>query len=422
MRTRLIGWLFPLLALMLAAPAALAQAAPARVYSQAQLDQMLAPIALYPDPLLSQILMASTYPLEVVQAARWADVHPGLQGDEAVRAVEYQNWDPSVKSLLAFPRILAMMDERLDWTQSLGEAFLEQEPYVMDTVQRLRERALASGNLASNDGMLVSQQAGTIVIEPANPQLVYVPYYDPLLVYGGWWWPAYPPVRWAPWPGYHVRPGLSVSIYLGGGVRVSTGFFFGAVDWREHRVNIVRQSYYYRPTTVIERRHVDALRRGAPVRWQHEPVHRSSIPYRSPELRQRYQQPARPAPVQRETRERARPAPVQRETREREQARSGAARNARARKARSGRNVTSARGYVPPSRPAPGRSAPAGARAARQLGREPERQRAQAAARSGGTGRSPPPARSAACPPRPPRPEAHRSAPGESRCAACRPA
>jgi hypothetical protein len=319
MRTRLIGWLFPLLALMLAAPAALAQAAPARVYSQAQLDQMLAPIALYPDPLLSQILMASTYPLEVVQAARWADVHPGLQGDEAVRAVEYQNWDPSVKSLLAFPRILAMMDERLDWTQSLGEAFLEQEPYVMDTVQRLRERALASGNLASNDGMLVSQQAGTIVIEPANPLVVYVPYYDPLLVYGGWWWPAYPPVRWAPWPGYHVRPGLSVSIYLGGGVRVSTGFFFGAVDWREHRVNIVRQSYYYRPTTVIERRHVEALRRGAPVRWQHEPVHRSNIPYRSPELRQRYQQPARPAPVQRETRERVRPAPVQRETRERSQ-------------------------------------------------------------------------------------------------------
>jgi hypothetical protein len=115
-----------------------------------------------------------------------------------------------------------------------------------------------------------------------------------------------------------VRPGLSVSIYLGGGVRVSTGFFFGALDWRERRVNIVRQSYYYRPTTVIERRHVDALRRGAPVRWQHEPVHRSNIPYRSPELRQRYQRPARPAPVQRETRERARPAPAQRETRERE--------------------------------------------------------------------------------------------------------
>ncbi len=317
MRTRLVGWLFPLLALVLAAPAAFAQSAPARVYTQAQLDQMLAPIALYPDPLLSQILMASTYPLEVVKAARWADVHPGLQGDDAVRAVEAENWDPSVKSLVAFPRILAMMDERLEWTQSLGEAFLEQEPYVMDTVQRLRERALASGNLASNDGMRVSQQTGTIFIEPANPQLVYVPYYDPLLVYGGWWWPAYPPVRWAPWPGYRVRPGISVGLYLGGGVRVSSGFFFGDFDWRERRVNIVRQSYYYRPVTVVERRHVEVLRRGEPVRWQHEALHRRAIPYRRPALNQRYPERARPAPVQRETRERAQPAPVQREARER---------------------------------------------------------------------------------------------------------
>jgi len=318
MRTRLVRWLFPFLALLLAAPAAYAQAAPARVfYTQAQLDQMLAPIALYPDPLLSQILMASTYPLEVVQAARWADVHPGLQGDEAVRAVEYKDWDPSVKSLVAFPRVLAMMDQRLDWTQELGEAFLEQEPYVMETVQRLRERALAAGNLASNDGMLVAQQGGTIIIEPANPLVVYVPYYDPLVVYGGWWWPAYPPVRWAPWPGYAVRPGISVSIYLGGGVRISTGFFFGAFDWRQHRVNIVRQTYYYRPTTVIERQHVETLRRGAPARWRHEPLHRRGIDYRSPDLGKRYPRRARPATVQRDTRRRVQPAPVQRETRER---------------------------------------------------------------------------------------------------------
>jgi hypothetical protein len=332
MQSRLVKWLFPFLALLLAAPAAFAQAAPARVYTQAQLDQMLAPIALYPDPLLSQILMAATYPLEVVQAARWSDVHPGLQGDEAVRAVEYKDWDPSVKSLVAFPRVLAMMDQRLDWTQELGEAFLEQEPYVMDTVQRLRERALAAGNLTSNEGILVSQQGGTIIIEPANPLVVYVPYYDPLLVYGGWWWPAYPPVRWAPWPGYAVRPGISVSIYLGGGVRVSTGFFFGAFDWRQRQVNIVRQTYYYRPVTVLERRHVETLRRGAPARWQHEAMHRRGIDYRSRDLGKRYPQRARPAPVQRETRERARPAtaprampdrtrpaPVQRETRQRAQ-------------------------------------------------------------------------------------------------------
>lgn len=321
MRTRLLRWLFSFLALLMAAPAALAQ--PAQGYTQAQLDQMLAPIALYPDPLLSQILMASTYPLEVVKAARWSERHPGLQGDEAVRAVEYEDWDPSVKSLVAFPRVIRMMSERLDWTQDLGEAFLEQEPYVMDTIQRLRERAIAAGNLGSNDAMLVSLERGIIYIEYANPLVVYVPYYDPLLVYGGWWWPAYPPVRWAPWPGYAVRPGLSVSIYLGSGVRISTGFFFGAFAWHEHRVNIVRQTFYYRPTTAVERRHVEELRRGAPVRWQHEPVHRGTIEYRRPALRERYEQrsrpPARPAPVQRESRERARPAPapVQRETRER---------------------------------------------------------------------------------------------------------
>jgi Protein of unknown function (DUF3300) len=318
MQTRLIRWLIPFLALMFTAPAAFAQAAPARVYTQAQLDQMLAPIALYPDPLLSQILMASTYPLEVVQAARWSDVHPGLQGDDAVRAVEGESWDPSVKSLVAFPRVLAMMDERLDWMQALGEAFLEQEPYVMDTVQRLRERALAAGNLSSNDGMLVSQQNGTIAVEPANQQYVYVPYYDPLVVYGGWWWPAYPPVRWAPWPGYAVRPGISVGITLGGGVRISAGFFFGGFDWHQHRVSIVRQSYYYRPVTVVERRHVEALRRGAPVIWQHEAAHRRGIAYRNPDLGRRYPQRARPAPSAPRTqvRERTRPAPVQRETRE----------------------------------------------------------------------------------------------------------
>ncbi len=314
MQTRLIRWLIPLLALMFTLPAAFAQAAPARVYTQAQLDQMLAPIALYPDPLLSQILMASTYPLEVVQAARWSDVHPGLQGDDAVRAVEGESWDPSVKSLVAFPRVLAMMDERLDWTQALGEAFLEQEPYLMDTVQRLRERALAAGNLSSNDGMLVSQQGGTIIVEPANPQYVYVPYYDPLVVYGGWWWPAYPPVRWAPWPGYAVRPGIAVGITFGGGVRISTGFFFGAFDWHQHRVNIVRQSYYYRPVTVVERRHVEALRRGAPVLWQHEAAHRRGIAYRNPDLGRHYPQRSRPAPVQPATRARTQIAPEQRAT------------------------------------------------------------------------------------------------------------
>ena len=169
-----------------------------RTFTQQELDQMLAPIALYPDSLLSQILMASTYPLEVVEAARWSRANPNLKGDEAVRAVEQNTWDPSVKSLVAFPQILQMMDEKLGWTERLGDAFLSQQALVMDTVQNLRQKAYAAGNLKSTDQVRVEQQGQTIVIEPTRPEVIYVPYYDPLVVYGPWWWPAYPPVYWAP--------------------------------------------------------------------------------------------------------------------------------------------------------------------------------------------------------------------------------
>ncbi|MDH4175322.1 MAG: DUF3300 domain-containing protein, partial [Betaproteobacteria bacterium] len=134
-----------LFALLAAAPTALAQER--RAYAQAELEQMLAPIALYPDSLLSQVLMASTYPLDVVEAARWSRAHPGLQGDEAVSRVAGEDWDPSVKSLVAFPNLILRMDEKLAWTRSLGEAFLEQEPHVMETVQQLRRRAQAAGHL-----------------------------------------------------------------------------------------------------------------------------------------------------------------------------------------------------------------------------------------------------------------------------------
>src|SRR4249920_1335959 len=136
-----------LLALLLCVSVAFAQTtAPVpvqSVFAQQELDQMLAPLALYPDSLLSQILMASTYPLEIVEAARWVKAHPALQGDQAVKATDQYNWEPSVKSLVAFPNVLAMMDEKLDWTERLGDAFLSQQPEVMDTVQNLRQRASA---------------------------------------------------------------------------------------------------------------------------------------------------------------------------------------------------------------------------------------------------------------------------------------
>ena len=279
------NWLTGLLLATCALSVAQAQSeqptAPEHFYTQQELDQMLAPIALYPDPLLTQILMASTYPLEVVKAARWSRAHPELQGDDAVRAAVDEDWDPSVKSLVAFPRVLAMMDERIDWTEQLGEAFLAQEPHVMDTIQSLRERAYAAGNLSSNADTLVAREGSQLVIQPANPVVMYVPYYDPWVVYGTWWWPAYPPVYWAPWPGY-VRPGVSVGIYWGSGIALSTGFFFGAFDWHRHHVDVVYvNNYYYRPR----------VSHSAPLQWRHEPEHRRGVPYRHEELRTRYPQP-----------------------------------------------------------------------------------------------------------------------------------
>ena len=284
-----------LLALLVAMPLAVGQARAA--YTQAELDQMLAPIALYPDPLLSQILMASTYPIEVVEAARWSRANPGVQGDAAVRMVQDRDWDPSVKSLVAFPHVLARMDENIEWTRRLGEAFIVQEPVVMETVQALRRRAQASGQLASDDRLRVVEEAQLVAIEPANPQYFYVPYYDPWIAYGPWWWPAYPPVVWAPWPGYarFYRPGLSVGFWWGAPVGISVGFFFGGVDWYQRHVRVVHvNNYYIRPAvatrTVILR----------PGRWQHDPWHRRGAEYRDPVARQQF---AAPAPLRDQRRE-----------------------------------------------------------------------------------------------------------------------
>src|SRR5258706_11569770 len=170
-----------MLAALAAAPLALApvhvqaqaypqpQAPASHFYTQAELDQMLAPIALYPDALLSQVLMAATYPIEVAEASRWCRANPGLQGDDAVRAVQGEDWDPSVKSLVAFPQILQRMEERPEWTQALGDAFLAQQPQVMDQVQRLRQRAEGRGNLRSDDRIRVVHEGPIIVVRPARP-------------------------------------------------------------------------------------------------------------------------------------------------------------------------------------------------------------------------------------------------------------
>ena len=278
-----------------------AQSGPA--FSQQELDQMLAPIALYPDSLLSQIMMAATYPLEVVEAARWSRANPGLSGDQAVRAVEQYNWDPSVKSLVAFPQILDMMDDKLDWTQRLGDAFLDQQPQVMDTVQNLRQRAYAAGNLRSTDQYRVESQGQFIAIDEVNPQDVYLPYYDPNVVYGPWWWPTYPPVYWAPWPGYYVRPGFGFVWSIG--IRVSAGFFFGAFDWGQRRVNVVNVNNYYYPRSA-------GARIRAPGIWQHDPDHRGGVPYRDASVRQQFGRASVSPDARRDFRGHASTAPEQR--------------------------------------------------------------------------------------------------------------
>ncbi len=280
-----------LLVLLVSASVAFAQTPPAprnAAATQQELDQMLAPIALYPDSLLSQIFMASTYPLEVVEAARWSRANPGLSGQQAVDAAAERDWDASVKSLAAFPQVLAMMDQRLEWTARLGDVFIAQEPQVMETVQNLRQKAYEAGNLRSTEQAYVVQQGGAYAIEPASPEVVYVPYYDPRVAYGSWWWPAYPPVYWAPWPGYYVYPGFAFA--WGTGVIVRSGFFFGGCDWRARHVTVVNVTNI---TNVTVNRQVVVNRpgpgrNGQPVVWQHDPGHRRGVPYRIASVQERF--------------------------------------------------------------------------------------------------------------------------------------
>jgi len=258
-----------------------------RYFSQAELDQLLAPIALYPDGLLSQILMAATYPLEVVEAARWSRANPGLSGAEAVKAVEGKSWDPSVKSLVAFPQVLQMMDEKLEWTRDLGDAFLAHRALVMDTVQKLRKRAYDAGTLRSNQYYRVERRGDHIVIEPANPEVVYVPYYDPRVVYGTWWWPAYPPVYWAPWPGYY--PVAGSGFFWSVGVFVGPRFFFGFWDWPHHHVHIV---HVHKDVVHKHPPHFKHPHFKYPHRiWRHDPRHRHGVKYRHPDVRRAFAPP-----------------------------------------------------------------------------------------------------------------------------------
>jgi hypothetical protein len=209
------------------------QQAGAQQLSQAQLASLVAPIALYPDPLVAQILMASTYPLEVAEAYNWQRSNERLEGTALNNALKQQSWDASVKSLVSFPAVLGMMGTQLSWTQQLGNAVLAQQKDVMSSIQDLRRKAQAAGALKSTDQQTVSAEGSgsnsTIVIQPANPQVVYVPTYNPTVVYGGWPYPAYPPVSYYP-PGYVAGTallsfglGMAVGAALWGGCHWGSG-------------------------------------------------------------------------------------------------------------------------------------------------------------------------------------------------------
>jgi Protein of unknown function (DUF3300) len=269
-------------------PSVVAQQAGAAVLKPEELDQVLATIALYPDPLISQILMASTYPLEIVQADRWAKQNASLKGDALGKALEAQDWDPSVKSLVNFPQVLTMMSEKLDWTQKLGDAFLEDEKRVLDTIQSLRAKAQASGNLKTTKEQTVIVEEKIIKIEPANPQVIYVPSYNPTVVYGAWPYPAYPPYAYYP-PGYLA--GSAFSFAAGVGLGMAWGYAWGNTNWGGGDVNI-DNSRNANINRNIDRSKYQGGRgeggRGDGGRWQHNPEHRKGVSYRDQGTAQKF--------------------------------------------------------------------------------------------------------------------------------------
>ena len=303
------------LAFLAGGPLALAQntqpaAAPApaqattpeqKLYKSEQLDQMLAPVALYPDSVLSQLLMASTYPSDVAEAAAWSAKHKDAKGDAAVNQVENEPWDPSVKSLVAFPQMLEQLAKQPDWVQKTGDAFLAQPEDVMASIQRLRTQAQKAGNLKSNEQQNVivkevpvqSEPASTsttnttiIQIEPSNPETVYVPAYNPTTVYGTWAYPSYPPPYWPPspyyYPGYYPGAALATGIMWGIGI-AAIGSCWGGFGWGRGDVDINVNKY-----NNINRN--NQINGGGNQNWKHNAQNRRGTPYADNRSRQQYGQ------------------------------------------------------------------------------------------------------------------------------------
>jgi len=245
-----------------------------------QLDALVAPIALYPDNLLALVLMASTYPMEVVMADRWIKENKKLKGDQLNAEVNKQSWDDSVKSLVATPDVLSMMSTRLEWTLKLGDAVLAQQPDVMDAIQRLRTKAEANNKLTSTKQQKVTktQEGGkqAIAIEPTDPETVYVPYYDPSVVYGAWPYSEYPPYYFG-YPGYIGSGLVTAGLAFGAGWALGNwgsggNYWGGGFNWNNNNIN-------------INRPRVNPLNGN---NWQHRPEHRQGVRYNNPRVEQRF--------------------------------------------------------------------------------------------------------------------------------------
>ena len=271
-----------------AAPAA--QAAPGEpaakgsAFSAEQLEQIVAPIALYPDALVAQILMAATYPLEIVEAARWSAKNPSVKGDALESALQKQTWDPSVKSVCGFPDVLKRMNESLDWTQDLGDAFLGQKEELMKCIQTMRTKAYEAGNLkTSKDQTVTVQEDKIIVIQSADPEVIYVPTYYPSSVYGSWGYPYwyYPPM-YPPYPTGGLLFGFTVGVVWGG--------CWGGCNWGGNDVDIDINNY----NKFVDRTEVDARRNdvknkaGSNGKFNHNPEHRKGVGYQQSGVAQKY--------------------------------------------------------------------------------------------------------------------------------------
>jgi hypothetical protein len=239
---------------------------------------LVAPIALHPDPFLSEILIASTYPLEVVQADRWAKSNKAIKGDALTAALAKQSWDDSVKSLAQLPNLLAMMSDQLDWTQKLGDAVLAQQADVMDAIQRLRARARANGKLESSKEQTVTVKSEGekqyVAIEPTSPTEIYVPYYEPAVVYGDWPYPDYAPYYFPPPYGYIAGGVLATGIAFATAVAVRHAFW-GNCDWRRRNIN------------VVSNRSVN-IANISRSNWEHNADHRHGVKYNNADVRQKF--------------------------------------------------------------------------------------------------------------------------------------